>query len=242
MIKRREFLHLSLTMLLSGIIGLDKLKLGLKPYKLEKVGNLVHIAYHESHVIIGDEERTIDTKGCGVILEDFYITLCHIVQQRKIPVDTPFGPKEIPVNFLYSTSFLDPEKTIPLKPLCLDESSDIAIFKINQNIPEERKWKYGYSFNYNIGDKVYIIGNPQLSGTNIRETTISDLSGSDIVKIINNSTLFHTFGVGAIVIPGDSGSPVVNEKYQILGLSMLYFSGLGYVKEIKPFIDIMKKN
>jgi len=90
----------------------------------------------------------------------------------------------------------------------------------------------------NLGDKIYIIGNPGLTGINVREDYISDINGTageNMKELAENTT--DCFGIGKIVISGDSGTPVVNSKFELLGLCKYQFAGgLGYVQKIDCYL------
>jgi len=238
--QRREFLHLSLSMLLASTIGFDKLKNALTPHKLNEISKYLVMGYHTNTIecdLFG--EKTISTNGYGVILGNYYLTLNHIAKQYSITVPSPFGPQRIDVILKSSTHHLDQEMTNKLEEVYCSTKDDIAIFKLTK--PDDRKWKFGFNTGeLKYKDVVYLIGNPKLNGINIREAKVSDMDGIIIEKL--GVSCGDNFGVDSVVIPGDSGTPVVDADFKLVGFSQaVLYGSLGYVKKIKPFIDIIKK-
>ena len=91
---------------------------------------------------------------------------------------------------------------------------------------------------FNYGDKVYLIGNPRLRGTNIRKGYISDLDGyGDVLGKAE-----YTFGIDFPVQGGDSGCPVVNDKFELLGLVKYHVDNkFGYISKIGLYLDEIEK-
>lgn len=195
----------------------------------------VHIAQfeYEGNDAFNQEIKKFTKMGGGIILEDKYISVAHIFKPRKGII--PFKLKN------KKTSLYGRE----LKELFCDYSNDVIIFKLPTSLKNSiDEFPCKPVDKYDLGKKIYIIGNPGLKGSSTREGEISSKIGAkgDGKKLglgEDNSFL----GYSDSIIPGDSGTPVVNEDYELVGFCSYYdYHGhLGYIKKIGEFLKELKK-
>lgn len=217
--------------LYDSFIQLDTLNTKNKIFK--ELPNYIYMAEHTG---IQKDGKEIKVKGVGIVIDRKFVTCQHIPDKIKFKeVRTPLGDvtytRDIKETFCKV-------KGKELEILVQDTEKDIFIadaspYNSLENFPCKPSSKR------ELGDKVYIIGNPGLTGTNIRNGIISDL---DNLKGIDLSK--YTFGTNISVIPGDSGSPLVNEDYKLIGIGKMYFEELGYftkIEEVMKYINLESK-
>ncbi|NPE26724.1 trypsin-like peptidase domain-containing protein [Methanococcoides sp. SA1] len=175
--------------------------------------------------------------GMGVFVNGHYITTAHIPNILfKQPSRTPFGTiyskrigLEKPSMSVHGEDF---------EWLVNDVYSDVFIAKQKgENSfpnfpakPAKREVQYG--------DKVYLIGNPRLLGTNIRKGYVSDIDGLPRTQ----TGIDQMFGFDFAVEQGDSGCPVVNEDFELVGLARIdAFRKLGYINKIQLYANAIEK-
>ncbi len=232
-INRREFL---LWMATTGLT----LREGIKMYqnqnqkeieeKIYGLNKYVHLATHTADSKLGKRK----VKGVGIYLDDYYISMAHIYNalgtQKSM---TPFGI--VTNNF----NFTNPKTTIgdvTLENIVVDNINkrDVFVGKANRYVVN---FPCKPTNDIKLGDDIYVIGNPQLFGSNIRKGKVSDLDG----LYSESGKLENTFGIDIPVHPGDSGSPVVNDKYELLGLAaFVAFNKFGYINKIKLYTDTIQ--
>jgi S1-C subfamily serine protease len=233
--KRREFLQAIGLLLVSGKVAVDSL---IKYNESEtrkdiyKLGDYVYLADYETTDKDGNKNKS---QGCGICLDDYFITVDHIPSStEKNRIHTPLGIIETGIDIKSKKASIN---ELEMEEVIRNPKKDIAIYRLNKNKMAEHglePFPCKPSSRRNLGDKVYIIGNPQLKGFNIRETTISDLDGLDLM--FGDIEMKHEFGIGKRIIPGDSGSPLINEDYKLIGLSNVYFEQVGYAVKIEEFL------
>ena len=73
-------------------------------------------------------------------------------------------------------------------------------------------------------------------GCNIRQGKITDLDG----LTIEDQTSKSLFGTDINIVPGDSGCPVVNSNFELLGLcSARVFGHFSYIVRIGEFLKYL---
>lgn len=229
---RREFL---LWLSLTGLTSLQ----GLEFYEETKKQDIEKSIYNlEKYVHLAEYSgtysgREVKVKGMGIFLDDYYISMAHIpysldsVRQR-----TSWGIIDIPRNVENKKAKVG---DINLERLILEtigsNKGDIYIAKPDKfvvNFPCKP------TRNFNYGDKVYLIGNPSLKGFNIRKGYVSDLDGygNEYGKAEDS------FGIDFPLQGGDSGCPVVNDKFELIGLAKYVARNkFGYVNKIGLYLD-----
>jgi len=237
---RRDFL------MIGGLFALGGKTLGdflIEKYHQKIINNIyyelpkhLHIAEISGEILIDEKDKentaTIGEKGCGIVLNNRFLTMAHVTD-LGILNDEEKGIYELVGEIKNKKVKLYNEE---LEEAIFDIESDIAIYNIPQklNIPD---FPCRISDDVSLGNEVYVIGNPQLSGINIRRGYVSDL---DSVPKKGDSSVKNCFGIDKMLIPGDSGTPVVNSDYELLGLCAFSINrGLGYVKRIEEFIKRM---
>jgi len=215
---------------LTGIVLLNtayNLKIPENNDRIYKLPNYIHMANYS-----GDTENGKKiTRGMGFILDGKYITCDHIPSSLKESVSrTPFGLMRTIHDIENEEAYLG---DIRLTELFRDSDLDLAIYDSYGYLPD---FPCEPNTNINLGDKVYIIGNPGLRGYNIRQAKISDLDGVDNLPMSD-----YCFGIDKPLIPGDSGTPTINENYQLIGINTLTaFNQLGYITKIEHVLNNLK--
>ena len=223
-ITRREFLLLAgLTAINSAYIFKD-IDLNNNSNKIYSLTDYIHLAKYSADT----EDGKAEFEGMGFIMDGKYITCNHIPARMKIKTTTtPFGSVEDIRKIENEEAYIG---NIRLTELVRDEKSDIAIYDSYGYLPD---FPCKPCNDINLGDEVYIIGNPGLKGHNIRKSKISDLDGLDGLDVSD-----YCFGIGKALIGGDSGTPIVNSDYELLGMNTLTaFGQLGYATKIKHILD-----
>lgn len=202
--------------------------------------NHCHIAIYQANIETEIDGKTILDKratiGMGVFLDDYYISMEHIpsvLMQRQ--ANTKFRDPFFFHNIKNEAMFVDGK---PFDILVRDMKKDILIAK-------ERKGNSFQNFpctpqtNINYLDAIYLIGNPGIEGTMIRKGHVSDLNSYSDVGSYKNPERF--FGADMLIHGGDSGSPVVNDKFELLGLAESIVHGkFSYVNRISTYLDAIK--
>lgn len=108
-----------------------------------------------------------------------------------------------------------------------DISNDVALLKpIDKYKP--KKWLSISSFKrQKIGDKIFVVGYP-LSNILGVHPRITDGIISSSVGLRGNSTNFQ---ISAPIQPGNSGGPIVNEKFEAIGIASTKLSDLYSIKK-----------
>ena len=235
---RRDFLYALGLMAISGKFAVDtfsNLSDEQTRKKIYELGKYVHLADYSVLDKNGNENKS---KGAGICLDDFFFTVDHIPsaieKQRYL----------MPPGIIVEQNIDVEEKnaklgSLEMKELVRNSDKDIAIYWIGKDRYEKEGFKEfpcNPTSQRNLGDVAYIIGNPRLTGTNIRETTVSDLDGFG-----NLTKTEGGFGIADGLIPGDSGTPLVNENYELLGLNNITINNcLGYAVKIEEFLKELK--
>ena len=164
------------------------------------------------------DEQVSDT--FALVLENrVLITLAHVVVRSGVVVNTPQGLMRVPAEKLSEDVFVVKNSAEhKLKPLYVD-GEDVAFFEIPKDV-SVRPFPYslGNSDELEIGNLVYVLGNPMLSGLNVREGIVSALSFPDFKD---------AFSVSNGVYPGDSGMPAIairDGKFELVGLAQVALS------------------
>ena len=203
----------------------------------------VYLANHKAKIktVNGESSYEEERDGCGVILNDYYLTCAHISDFSETYVRSMFGTMKVSQNVIETHSEINGHK---LESLVSDIENDIAIFSIVPGLPGESKLKNfdaEPSTNRQLGDEIYVIGNPALTGMNVRKGTISDLNTYKPYKSEEESICKNCFGIDKGLIGGDSGTPVVNKDGKLIGINAVSFAkALGYVKKIEEYLKYIK--
>jgi len=241
--KRREFIKKGIyaagIAIVGGKVVSDSLNKAIDGYNQDRIYNELPKHVHDIKVSGKINNNYKERIGKGIVVDNKFLTCAHILDLGMEYIKTPFGLMNItlPVTDLeISVNGNTLEKTI------YNVENDIAVCTNrnplpNRKLPEDERF-YMEEPNFpcepsskrKLGDEVYLIGNPNLKGTNIRKSRISDLNG------FGEPLSKYCFGIDASVIPGDSGTPVVSKDFKLLGLLNLAFHSLGYVIKINEFL------
>ena len=183
-------------------------------------------------------------KGTGVVLFGKYLlTVEHVVTLDRATVATPFGEVALPASKISERTFLEHGgKRYPLERLVADGDLDVALFRLPKGLGMRSfPYRIGNSDDLQVGNFVYLIGNPMNFGINVREGIVSSLKAPKVVTQVN-SIAENAFMVSNGLNPGDSGTPVIairDGRYELVGLSQGSFirsQRLGWVIRINTIL------
>ncbi len=227
---RREFFHTLATLGLTGII-LKKEIVDFfdKRDEYEIFNKLSKYSLKAKHTATYESGKENSLEGMGVCLDDHYLSVAHIPRSLEVfRIPSPFGIVEMEMDVVNSRTILNGQK---LEVLVSNKESDVFI-AAGRNL---KNYPYGTREEIQMGEDVYILGNPQLLGTNIRKGKVCDLDDY-------GEESRGCFGIDCPIIPGDSGSPVIGEDKKILGLTHATNGmGIGYVTKINNFMKYLNK-
>lgn len=240
-INRREFITGGVLALTSGKVLLDMLSDNVENKVVRDIYNKLpeHNHVFEASGKVNNVERK--KKGMGYIIDRHLYTCAHLLNLGVSHIPSPFGMMKITIPTT------DPKASlygVGLEEKVLDLENDRAIFKLPDfmNIPD---FPCQPRERYELGEEVFVIGNPMLAGNIVRRTRICDLDGFDseqpnLKELVINSK--DCFGIDLGTIGGSSGSPVVGLDYKVLGTVTLNAGGtLGYAKKIKNYREDLEK-
>ncbi len=156
---------------------------------------------HESQRIVGT--------GSGVIIspDGYIITNNHVVK----------GARKLEIT-------LNNKETYDAEVVGVDESSDIALIKIDKsNLPY---LPFGDSDNLRVGEWVLAVGNP-FNLTSTVTAGIVSAKARDINISNNNSKIESFIQTDAAVNPGNSGGALVNVRGDLIGINTAISSQTG---------------
>ena len=160
----------------------------LTPQEIAKItlGSTVHLG-------VVDANGKSWTGSGFVIRDDQIVTNYHVIDNMSIG-----GVKLVGKEDLYPIEAI----------LAVEENRDLAIIKVvGIDVPA---LSLGDSDTVQIGDKVYVAGNPQGLEGSFSDGIISAIRGGSADKF---------FQMTAPISQGSSGGPVVNEKGEVIGVS-----------------------
>lgn len=127
-----------------------------------------------------------------------------------------------------------------------DKISDIALIKVKTKTKKKFKYvKLKKDVQYNIGDKVFVVGNPYNIGMSMSTGIISGVNRT----LQNGSNVFYTnlIQTDATINKGNSGGAIFKENGEFLGMVSVIFSpngvniGIGFAIPANDIIDIIEK-
>lgn len=178
-------------------------------------------------------------QGSGIIMtkDGYVITNAHVVSDQTNQVKI----EKIEV-------ILSDGNTHDAKLIGLDIKTDIAVLKISAEnlVPAE----FGDSEKLQIGDDVFVIGNPsgiEFAGS-FTKGTVSSLSRSIYMQQLGAEIEY--IQTDAAINPGNSGGAFINEYGQVVGISSAKISFEGYegmgfaipINNAKDIIDSLIAN
>lgn len=245
---RRQFLKTAGIMALSGKVAYDTfLQLDEKITRHKIYNSLSQYIYTAWHTMIDSEGIEHKQPGVGIFVNKKFYTCAHISHAccEKRFYMPPFGVVSEDIKNIKERHTKVNGKDLEM----LVEDIDQDVFIADASKYDFNEFPCKPSSDRRLGDKVFLIGNPKLTGTNIREGVISDLDVFGDINAINHkgkATDFtkYCFGTNIPVISGDSASPIVNSRYELIGLTKVHVNELGYATKIENFVNykpIIKK-
>ncbi|MBI2881512.1 MAG: serine protease [Candidatus Tectomicrobia bacterium] len=194
----------------------------------------------------GEEGKVLNLslKGTGVALFGKYLlTVEHVISVENATLTTPFGEVALRATKVDERTYLEPAgRSYPLERLVVDKNVDVALFRIPAEIHlRSFPYRIGNSDDLQVGNFVYLIGNPMNFGINVREGIVSSLRAPQAVSQVN-SVAENAFMVSNGLNPGDSGAPVIairDGDYELVGLSQGSFTSsqrLGWVIRVNTIL------
>ena len=186
--QRRQKLILSLTVCGLVLFYGTTVAAARTPQEIAKItlGSTVHLG-------VVDANGKSWTGSGFVIRDDQIVTNYHVIDNMSIG-----GVKLVGKEDLYPIEAI----------LAVEENRDLAIIKVvGIDVPA---LSLGDSDTVQIGDKVYVAGNPQGLEGSFSDGIISAIRGGSADKF---------FQMTAPISQGSSGGPVVNEKGEVIGVS-----------------------
>jgi hypothetical protein len=218
MMNRREFLQTTGLVLLGGKTLFDICQKEYEKHIEYKIFNELPKYNYLSKTITNNNKNYVD-RGYGIVINNKYITMAHIINTDKF--DT--SKKE---------TFIKGQK---LEKIIVDWENDVAVFNVPKSL-NLKNYPCEIKTNTDLGEKVYLIGNPFLDGINVRSGRIIDLD--ELNKELECTK--GCFGVDIVTISGDSGMPLVNSDFKLLGLVQSTINGLGYINKIEHYLKYLK--
>ena len=154
-------------------------------------------------------EREVVGSGSGVIIssDGHIITNNHVIK----------GARKLEIT-------LNNKETYEAEVVGVDESTDIALLKINKN--DLPYMAFGDSDNLRVGEWVLAVGNP----FNLTSTVTAGIVSAKArdINIMNNNKRIESFiQTDAAVNPGNSGGALVNIRGDLIGINTAISSQTG---------------
>ena len=147
-------------------------------------------------LVMYDENGELSTVGSGFFVKkDIIATNFHVIEGATEGIAKRVGQK-----LMYSVEEL----------LNHDEENDLAILKVSA--PDVKPLFLGDSDSVRIGQTIYVAGNPQ----GFLEGTFSD----GIISAIRGDSANRLLQLTAPISEGSSGGPVLNDKGEVVGVSV----------------------
>ena len=168
--------------------------------------------------------------GGEIIFENKFLTAAHIVSPKKEKKEF----EDVETVKLYKQK---------LESLILKPENDVAIYRLPRELRHLPDFPCKVSTNISLGEEVYVLGNPLNRGNNIRKGEITTLEGCRGTETELNLGKRETFfGFNAPIAQGDSGCPIVNKNFELVGLVSFQLRGkFSYAKRIEEFLKELEK-
>lgn len=236
---RRRFLELGATAAVSGFLGGGMANYILPKWEKSELKrhirgiqeNMVSLKTNTKYLVtyIGEEKE--DEKvlfGEGVIWENYILTADHVINlteksfaERLKKILGERGGKFIPRTFIFDKhsehTILDGER---LEEKLHFPEKDIGIIPYEDPVKSNYKVRLGNSDELDLMDELYVIGRPDTEYLVSKPGVVT----SEKKKRIN-SLMPGEIVTSHRVIPGDSGSPLINQKGEVMGIVSRYAEG-----------------
>ncbi len=207
--------------------------------------NCVYVADIIVEAEINRQRMAAEKKGCGIILnhkgKDYFLSVAHITSFEKEIIVTPDEVRVKPSDLKCRKTLV---KGIELEEVMISEEEEVSIHRFPKGAIEKlslRRFPAKPATNYNLGDRVYLIGNPHLRGSETREGIISGINGNKIGLQNMEFEPKHFFETNISATGGDSGVPVVREDFMLLGFVSSYLKdvAVSYIKDLREYFKYL---
>ncbi len=236
--------------LLDGMYDNNPILVNQRLMEIERIIDSVYFLHTDTEFKLENGEViTEELNGAGVLIFDRYIlTVTHAVSQDSLQVQmyTPMGLQsiEVPAEKLSEYTSLNLNGSyIKLERVVNGKEDDIAIFKLPDGLQlNSFPYNIGNSDELQVGNFLYIIGNPMNYGINVREGIVSSMVAPEAIAAIL-PRFENAFMISNGVNPGDSGTPVIairDGRFELVGLSQGIFTNaqnLSWAIKINPIIN-----
>lgn len=240
--------------MLDGLYDNNPILVNQRVMEIERIIDSVYFLHTDTEFKLEDGEViTEELDGAGVLIFDRYIlTVSHAVSQDILQVQmlTPMGIQsiDVPAEKLSEHTYLKLNGSrISLERVVNGKDDDITIFKVPDGLQlNSFPYKIGNSDELQVGNFLYVIGNPMNYGINVREGIVSSMMAPEAIAAIL-PRFENAFMISNGVNPGDSGTPVIairDGQYELVGLSQGIFTNaqnLSWAIKINPIINKLKQ-
>ena len=139
-----------------GVISLTPLVVKAEDFRkriYKELSNHVYQAESRSKVIVNGNESSQYSRGCGIVYNNNYLTIAHIIDFKK-NISSYLGP------LLESYEIKDTEVTLinkKLEKIVCDTDTDVAVYRLpkDYSLPD---FPAEPATDIELGDEVYVIG------------------------------------------------------------------------------------
>ncbi len=235
--------------MLDGLYDNNPILVNQQFMQIKRIIDSVYFLHTDTQFKLEDGEMvTTELDGAGVLILDRYIlTVNHAVSQDSLQVEmvTPMGIQriDVPARKVSEHTYLKLNGTrTELEQIAKGKEDDIAIFKVPDGLDlNSFPYHIGNSDDLQVGNFLYVIGNPLNYGINVREGIVSSMMAPEAIAAIL-PRFENAFMISNGVNPGDSGTPVIAIRdgyYELVGLSQGIFTNaqnLSWAIKINPII------
>jgi S1-C subfamily serine protease len=149
--------------------------------------------------------------GSGFVIDHqgHILTNAHVVNGAS-KVEVTLGRKDV-------------SSPIPATVVGKDESTDIAVLKVNAPANELHPMPLGDSSQVSVGDPVVAIGNPFGLDRTVTAGIVSALQRQ--IQSPSNFTIDNVIQTDAAINPGNSGGPLIDASGRVIGINSQIESG-----------------
>jgi S1-C subfamily serine protease len=236
--------------MLDGMYDNNPILVNQRVMQIKRIIDSVYFLHTDTEFKLEDGEIfTAELDAAGVLIFGRYIlTVNHAVSQDSLQVEmlTPVGMQsiEVPTEKLSEKTYLKlGDRRIRLEEIVKGKEDDIAIFKVPDDVQlSSFPYRIGNSDELQVGNFIYVIGNPMNYGINVREGIVSAMMAPEAIAAVL-PRFENAFMISNGVNPGDSGTPVIairDGNYELVGLSQGIFTNaqnLSWAIKINPIIN-----
>jgi S1-C subfamily serine protease len=158
---------------------------------------------------LGGSSGTATASGFVIDHQGHILTNAHVVNGAS-KIEVTLGRK-------------DTSSPIPAEVVGKDESTDVAVLKVDAPANELHPLSLGDSSKVNVGDPVVAIGNPFGLDRTVTAGIASALQRQ--IQSPGGFTIDNVIQTDAAINPGNSGGPLINAAGQVIGINSQIESG-----------------